>query len=85
MKLDLIPGTKSNGHCGTWTGCCEECFNEIVYEKNTNEEKFRNYFKYQNSSSLVKDFFKAGKNKSDKIKYMIINELIKLMEDIIIR
>ena len=58
---------------------------KLYMEKNTNEEKFRNYFKYQNSSSLVKDFFKAGKNKSDKIKYMIINELIKLMEDIIIR
>ena len=43
---------------------------------------FKNYFKYQNPPSLVKDLFKADKNKNDKIKYMIINELIKLMEAI---
>ena len=49
------------------------------------EEKFRNYFKYQSPSPLVKDFFKANKNKNDKIKYMIINELTKLMKDINIK
>ena len=48
--------------------------------KNINKEIFRNYFKYQNPSSLVKELLKADKNKSNKIKYMIINELIKLME-----
>ena len=51
-----------------------EFLNEIVNEeKNTNEEIFRNYFKYQNPSSLVKDLFKADKNKNDKTKYLIIN------------
>ena len=49
------------------------------------EEKFRNYFKYQSPSSLVKDLFKANKNKNNKIKYMIINELTKLMKDINIK
>ena len=34
---------------------------------------------------LVKDLFKAGLNKSDKIEYMILNELIKLMENINIK
>ena len=57
--------------------------NEIVNEeKNINEEIFRNYFKYQNPSSLVKDLIKADKNKKDKIRYLIINQLIKLKEDI---
>ena len=54
-------------------------------EKNINKEVFRSYFKYQNPSSLRKDLFKADKNKNDKIKYMIINELIKLMENINIK
>ena len=36
-------------------------------------------------SSLVKDLFKAGKNKKNEIKYLIINVLIKLMEDINIK
>ena len=62
---------------------CGGFLNENVNEeKNINEEIFRNYFKYQNPSSLVKDLFKAEKNKRDKIKYLIINEFIKLMEDI---
>ena len=43
-------------------------------KKNINEKIFRNYFKYQNPSSLVKDLFKVDKNKSNKIKYLIINE-----------
>ena len=55
------------------------------YRKNVKEEKFRNYFKYQSPSSLVKDLFKANKNKNNKIKYMIINELTKLMKDINIK
>ena len=50
-----------------------------------NKEIFRNYFKYQNPSNLVKDLFKANKNKNEKIKYLIIIELIKLMEDINIK
>ena len=53
------------------------------YRKNVKEEKFRNYFKYQSPSPLVKHLFKANKNKNDKIKYMIINELTKLMKDIL--
>ena len=48
--------------------------NEIVNEeKNINEQIFRNYFKYQNPSSLGKDLF---------IKW---NKLIKSMEDINIK
>ena len=43
------------------------------------------YFQYQNPSSLAKDLFKADKSKNNKIRYMIINELIKLMEDINIK
>ena len=36
--------------------------NEISnLEKDINEEIFRNYFKFQNPSSLPKDFFKSGK------------------------
>ena len=59
----------------------EEFLNQIINEdKNINEVIFRNYVKHQNPSSLVKDLLKAKKN--DKTKYMIINELIKLMEDI---
>ena len=50
-----------------------------------NKEIFRNYFKYQNPSNLVKDLFKANKNKNEKIRYLIIIELIKLMEDINIK
>ena len=46
---------------------------------------FRNYFKYQDPSSLAKYLFQANKIKNDKIKYMIINELFKLMEDINIK
>ena len=42
----------------------------------------KNHLKYQYPSSLVKDFFKADKNKNDKFKYMTINELIKLRGDI---
>ena len=62
---------------------CEEFLSENVNEeKHINEEIFRNYFKYQNPSSLVKDLFKVEKNKRDKIRYLIINEFIKLMEDI---
>ena len=62
----------------------EEFLNQIINEdKNINEVIFRNYVKHQNPSSLVKDLFKANKN--DKTKYMIINELIKLMEDIHIK
>ena len=52
------------------------------WRKNMNEEVFRNYFKYQDPPSSVKDLFKAGKSKNDKIKYLIINELIKLIEDL---
>ena len=59
----------------------EEFLNEIVNEeKNVNEEILRNYFEYQNPSSSVKDLFKADKNKNVETKYLIINELIKLME-----
>ena len=50
-----------------------------------NQEIFRNYFKYQPLSSSAKDLFKADKNNNNKIKYMITNELIKLMEDINIK
>ena len=50
-------------------------------KKNINKEIFKNHFKYQNPSSLVKDLFKVDK-KTDKVKYMIINELMKFMEDI---
>ena len=61
----------------------EEFLNEIVNEwKNIYEETFRNYFKYQDPSFLVKYLFKTDKTKNDKIKYMIINELTKSMEDI---
>ena len=54
--------------------------NKIVHEEI--REIFRNYLKYINSSSLLKDSFKAKKNKNENIKYMIINKLIKLMEDL---
>ena len=37
--------------------------------KKTNEEIFRNYFKCQNPPSLVKDLFKGGKNKNDKVNF----------------
>ena len=48
--------------------------NKIVNEeKNINEEIFRNYFKYQNPSSLGKDLFIKS------------NKLIKSMEDINIK
>ena len=40
--------------------------------------------KYQNPSSLVKDLFKGGKNKNDKVE-QIVNESIKLMENISIK
>ena len=59
----------------------DEFLHEIVNEEKTvNEEILRYYFKYQNPLSLVKDLLKADINKNDKIKYMIINKLIKLME-----
>ena len=65
---------------------CEKFSDEIVNEeKNINEEIFRNYFKYQNPSPLAKNWFKADKNKIDKIKYIVINELVRLMEDINIK
>ena len=38
------------------------------WRKNTNEKIFRNYFENQNPSSLVKDLFKADKNKNNTIK-----------------
>ena len=41
--------------------------------------------KYQNLSTLAKDLFKADKSKTNKIKYLIINKLIKLMEDTIMK
>ena len=64
----------------------KEFLNEIVNEeKMINGEIFRNYFNYQNPSFLAKDLFKADQSKNDEIKYMIINELIKLMEDIDIK
>ena len=45
-----------------------EFLNEIVNEeKNTNEEIFRNYFKYQNPSSLVKIYLKLTKTKTIKL------------------
>ena len=37
--------------------------------------------KYQTPSYLVKDLFKADENKNEEIKYLIIKELIKSMED----
>ena len=65
---------------------CEQFLNETLNEeRNINEKIFRNHFKYQNLSSLVKDLFKKDKIKDDKIKYMIINKLIKLMKDIIVK
>ena len=64
----------------------KEFLNEIVNEeKMINGEIFRNYFNYQNPSFLAKDLFKADQSKNDEIKYMIINEVIKLMEDIDIK
>ena len=61
---------------------CEEFLNEIENEKkNINEEIYRNFFKYQNPSSLVEELIREDKNKTDKIKFQIMNELIK-MEDI---
>ena len=36
-------------------------------KKNINKEIFRNYFKYQNPSSLVKDLLKADKTKTIKL------------------
>ena len=39
--------------------------------KNINEEIFRNSFKYQSPSSIVKDLFKADKNKNDKLNIWI--------------
>ena len=59
----------------------EEFLNKIVNEEIIiNEEMFRNYFNYQNPSSLTKDLFKADISKNNEVKYLIINELIKLME-----
>ena len=56
----------------------EEFLNEIVHEeKYINEETFRIYFRYQKRSFLEKKLSKADKDKNDKIKYLIINELIK--------
>ena len=49
--------------------------------KKHNEEIYRNFFKYQNPSSLVEELIREDKNKTDKIKFQIMNELIK-MEDI---
>ena len=44
----------------------EQFSNEIVNEeKNINEEIFRNYFKYQDPSFLVKDLFEKDKNKNN--------------------
>ena len=64
----------------------EEFLNEIVHEeKYINEETFRIYFRYQKRSFLEKKLSKADKDKNDKIKYLIINELITLMEDINIK
>ena len=64
----------------------EEFLNEIVHEeKYINEETFRIYFRYLKRSFLEKKLSKADKDKNDKIKYLIINELIKLMEDINIK
>ena len=39
--------------------------------KNINQEIFRNSFKYQSPSSIVKDLFKADKNKNDKLNIWI--------------
>ena len=55
------------------------------WRKNINEEIFKSSIKYQNPLPLIKDLFKAEKNKNDKVKYQIITELIKLMEDIDIK
>ena len=64
----------------------EEFLNEIVNEeKYINENIFRDYFRYQNPSSLVKDLFRANKNNNDKTKCLIIIELIKIMEGINIK
>ena len=64
----------------------EEFLNEIVNEeKYINEKIFRDYFRYQNPSSLVKDLFRANKNNNDKTKCLIIIELIKIMEGINIK
>ena len=49
------------------------------------KEIFRIHFKYQTPSSFIKVLFKTDENKREEIKYLIINELIKLMEDISIK
>ena len=60
----------------------EEFLNEFTHaEKDINKEIFRNYFKYENSSSSLKYLFQVDK-KNVAIKQIIINESIKLMEDI---
>ena len=62
-----------------------EVVNEVVKEKYIKEDIFRNYFKFQKLSFLVKDLFKAVKNKNGKINCLINNEWIKLMKDINIK
>ena len=64
----------------------EEFLNEFTNaEKNIKKKIFRNYFKYENSSSLVKYLFQVAQNKNVAIEQIIINESIKLMEDIKIK
>ena len=41
-----------------------------------------NFFKYQNPSSLVEELIREDKNKTDKIKFQIMNELIKMEDNI---
>ena len=65
---------------------CEEFLNEFTNaEKNIKKKIFRNYFKYENSSSLLKYLFQVAQNKNVAIEQIIINESIKLMEDIKIK
>ena len=87
LKLESKPKSKPDSkHRKSSLKLREEFFNEVVdEEKYINEEIFRNYFKYQTPSSLVKDLFKAEGNKNEKNRYLIINKLIKLIEDINIK
>ena len=87
LKLESKPKFKPDSkHRKSSLKLREEFFNEVVdEEKYKHEEIFRNYFKYQTPSSSVKDLFKAERNKNKKNRYLIINKLIKLMEDINIK
>ena len=53
--------------------------NEIIAdEKDTNDEIFRKYFKYQNPSFLAKDLIRAQQVKNEQVVNNINDELIHL-------